>query len=141
MKILIINGPNLNIIEKRDKKLYGGVSFRLVLKDIKKRYPIVKFKYFQTNHEGEIIDFLQNVRKYDAIIINPAAFTHTSIGIRDALEIIDKTKVEVHLSDLSKRENFRQVNLISAVVDKTISGKLVEGYFEAIDFVVEKMTK
>ena len=142
MKILIINGPNMNMLDKRDKHHYGGFSLKIINQSMKDKYPNIKFRFFQSNHEGEIIDYLQRwSAQFDGVIINPAGLTHTSVVLRDALEICKQIKVEVHLSDISKRESFRSVNLITDVVDKMISGKLDRSYLEAVDFIIEKCKK
>jgi 3-dehydroquinate dehydratase-2 len=102
MKILVINGPNLNMLGKRPKEHYGSKTLDEINQMIKESAPMYEFMFFQSNHEGAIVDRIQ-VLDYDAIIINPAAYTHTSVAIRDALEIVDKPKVEVHLSDVFNR--------------------------------------
>lgn len=137
MKITIINGPNLNMLKKRDKSQYGNYSLKEINKLIKKTFPNHKFIFYQSNHEGKIIDYLQNL-KSDALIINPAAFTHTSIGIRDALEMIKIPKVEVHLSDPYTREDFRKTNYIKEVVNKTYKGLKEQSYIEAIKYIINQ---
>jgi len=140
MKILVINGPNLGKLPQRDKALYGFKSIDQINEELKNKYQNIKFRFIQTNHEGIIIDELEKFGG-DAIVINPGAYTHTSIAIRDALESIKKLKVEVHLSDIYNREDFRKINYICDVVDKTIIGKQDYGYFLAVEYIIEKLSK
>ncbi|MCK7523063.1 MAG: 3-dehydroquinate dehydratase [Ignavibacteriales bacterium] len=121
MKIIIINGPNLNLLGKRDKKLYGALTLNKINFFIEKEFPKDNFTFFQSNIEGEIVTQIQNaVKKYDGIIINPGGYAHTSVAIRDALADSSLPKIEVHLSNLSSRENFRQILLTASFV-KVIS--------------------
>src|SRR5574344_1753379 len=110
MKILSISGPNLNLLGKREEKHYGKMTLEELNTLLEKQFPEVEFTFFQSNHEGLIIDIIQTYNNYDAIMINPAAYTHTSIGIRDALDIATIPKVEIHLSDITNRESFRKIN-------------------------------
>jgi 3-dehydroquinate dehydratase-2 len=129
-KVLVINGPNLNMLGKRDEKNYGSKT----LKDIYKMMKSVRgfsLKFFQSNSEGKIITRIQK-NDYDALIINPGAYTHTSIAIRDALEIVKSYKIEVHLSDVDNREDFRKINYIRDVCNYTITNKREEGYVLAL---------
>lgn len=136
MKISVVNGPNLNMLGKRNKEHYGN----LTLKDIEylliETFPNVTFEFFQSNHEGLIIDYLQTLSS-DALIINAGAYTHTSIAIRDALELLDIKKIEVHLSDVDNREPFRQVNYIKDVVNYRITGKKEQSYIEAVRYLLK----
>jgi 3-dehydroquinate dehydratase-2 len=138
MKILVINGPNLNRIQDRDPDNYGLLSLVEIEDILKKKYPKVEFSFHQSNHEGTIIDILQSFEG-DGVIINPGAFTHTSIAIRDCLEYIDILKVEVHLSDFTNREDFRKINYISEVVSLTIAGHHHLGYIEAVDYIIKTL--
>ncbi len=109
MKILVINGPNLNNLIKRDKEKYGTSSLEEINSSLKNEFPSVSFSFFQSNVEGEIINEIQRAEgKYDAIVINPGGYAHTSVAIRDALQDCKLIKVEVHLSNLAAREDFRQ---------------------------------
>ena len=131
--VLVVNGPNLNMLGKRAKDHYGIKS----LYDIcimMKNYDIFNYDFFQSNHEGSIIDRIQKL-DYDAIIINAGAYTHTSVAIHDALEIFDGPKVEVHLSDVDNREDFRRVNFIRSVCDTTITNLKENSYIEAIKYL------
>lgn len=137
MKIAVIHGPNLNILGKRDPKHYGTLTLDQINQTIMDHFSHVDFIFFQSNHEGEIIDYIQDLT-VDALVINAAAYTHTSVAIRDALELLDIPKVEVHLSDITNREDFRKVNYIKDVVDQTFYGKKEQSYLEAIDYILAK---
>lgn len=114
MKILIINGPNLNFLGKRDKKIYGSLTLKQIERIILKEFPKDKFEFYQSNLEGELVTKIQSASKnFDGIIINPGGYAHTSVAIHDALELCSIPKIEVHLSHLAKREDFRQ-NLLTA---------------------------
>ena len=139
MKILIINGPNLNMLGSREEKFYGNFTYHEMNQELKNHYD--KLEFFQSNHEGVIVDEIQKLLttdKFDGLIINAAAYTHTSIAIRDALAILKIPSIEVHISNIKNREDFRQVNLISDFCDLTITGKGIDGYIEAIDYLYEK---
>ena len=134
-KIIIINGPNLNLLGEREQSQYGSVTFEklkeICLKESKKLDLNVKFE--QSNIEGEIVNHIQDSRKnYDGMIINAAAFTHTSIAIRDALNLFKKPIIEIHISNIYKREEFRHKSLISDIVTGGIFGLGVNGYILAI---------
>ncbi len=134
-KILFINGPNLNLLGEREQSQYGSMSFDdLKKKCMKKSKNLsIELDFIHSNIEGEIINMIQNANtKYDGIIINAAGFTHTSVAIRDALEIYKKPKIEVHISNIYSREEFRHKSLISSVVNGGIFGLGVEGYNLAI---------
>ena len=134
-KILFINGPNLNLLGEREQSQYGTTTYE-ELKDIclKKSNELdIKLEFVQSNIEGEIVTWIQKAKKnYDGIIINAAAFTHTSVAIRDALQIFNKIKIEVHISNIYNREEFRKKSLISDVVDGGIFGLGSNGYILAI---------
>ena len=134
-KILIINGPNLNLLGQREQSQYGLISYD-ELKDIcmKKSSELdIKLEFVQSNLEGEIVTWIQEAKeKQDGIIINAAGFTHTSVSIRDALLLFDKTKIELHISNIYKREEFRKKSLISDVVNGGIFGIGSKGYILAI---------
>ena len=134
-KILFINGPNLNLLGQREQSQYGKITFdelkRLCLE--KSNELDMKLEFVQSNIEGEIVTLIQKAKKlHDGIIINAAAFTHTSVAIRDALQIYDKTKIEVHISNIYNREEFRKKSLISDVVNGGIFGLGSHGYILAI---------
>ncbi len=136
MKILVINGPNMNMLGIREPDIYGKVTYKDLMKMIKShaKEKGVKVRFFQSNHEGAIVDEIHRAyKKMDGIIINPAAYTHTSIAIHDALKTVGIPTVEVHISEISEREPFRQVSYVSLVAQKVIAGKGTEGYLEALD--------
>ena len=142
-KILFINGPNLNLLGEREQSQYGTITYE-ELKDIclKKSNELdIKLEFVQSNIEGEIVTWIQKAKEnYDGVIINAAAFTHTSVAIRDALQIFDKIKIEVHISNIYNREEFRKKSLISDVVDGGIFGLGSNGYILAI-MAMHKMIK
>ena len=134
-KIIIINGPNLNLLGEREQSQYGSVNYTELKEICKKKSEELKLQvdFFQSNIEGDLVDIIQNSRnKFDGIIINAAAFTHTSVAIRDALDIFKKPIIELHISNIYKREEFRQKSLISDIVTGGIFGLGVEGYILAI---------
>lgn len=138
MRILILNGPNLNLLGNRDNQHYGDLSLGKLEEIINKEFPKHQFTFFQSNIEGELIDKIQNsAKKFDALIINPGGYAHSSVAIRDALSEVSIPKIEVHLSHLAKREEFRQ-NLITATgCDGYISGFKEYSYLAAI-YLIEK---
>ncbi|MDA9731626.1 type II 3-dehydroquinate dehydratase [Candidatus Pelagibacter sp.] len=135
LNILFLNGPNLNLLGQREQSQYGSITYEELKKKCEEKCDELKIKieFIQSNVEGEIVSIIQSANeKFDGIIINAAAFTHTSVAIRDALEIYKKKKIEVHISNIYKREEFRQKSLISDVVDGGIFGLGSEGYILAI---------
>ena len=135
LNILFLNGPNLNLLGQREQSQYGSITYDELKKkcEEKCRELNLKVKFVQSNVEGEIVSIIQSANeKFDGIIINAAAFTHTSVAIRDALEIYKKKKIEIHISNIYKREEFRQKSLISDVVNGGIFGLGSEGYILAI---------
>jgi len=143
-KILIIHGPNLNLLGKREPQIYGKVSLEQINKSLKKmaKEKGVELEIVQTNHEGEIVEIIGKAKgRFDGIVINPAAYTHTSVAIRDALEAVKIPTVEVHLSNIYAREDFRQKSLIAPVVKGQISGFGLYSYLlglEAILYFINK---
>ena len=133
MKILIINGPNLNLLGKRDTQMYGSISFDDYLTELKKQFPLIELVYFQSNIEGEIIDVLQQSDAF-GIILNAGGYTHTSVAIRDAIDAIDVPVVEVHISNITKRESFRHISMISPVCVGCIFGFGLRSYDLAIQY-------
>ena len=142
-KIIIINGPNINLLGEREQSLYGTVNFNQ-LNDICKKKSIdlgLKLEFMQSNIEGDLVNIIQDSRnKFDGIIINAAAFTHTSVAIRDALEIFKKPIIEVHISNIYKREEFRHKSLISDIVTGGVFGLGIDGYILAI-IAIQKILK
>lgn len=141
MKILVINGPNLNFLGIREKGIYGNTDYAGLVKMIedKGKETGSEISVFQSNYEGAIIDRIQEAYfdKTEGIVINPGAFTHYSYAIRDALASIEVPKVEVHISDITKREEFRKISVTKEVCQKQIYGHGLQGYIEAIEFLLE----
>ena len=130
---MILNGPNLNLLGKREPEVYGNKSFEDYLGELKSKFPEVQLDYFQSNVEGEIIDKLQETGfSYDGIILNAASYTHTSVGIGDAVKAIDSPVVEVHISNTMKREDYRHVSYISPGAKGVILGFGLKSYELAI---------
>ena len=141
MKILVINGPNLNMIGIREKEIYGTRTYPELVGYIERcaEDAGVETEVVQSNHEGTIIDFIQEAYgRIDGIIINGGGYTHTSVAIMDALKAVQIPAVEVHLSDIFKREEFRRFSYLSMVCEKTISGKGFEVYREALEYLAGK---
>ena len=134
MNVLILHGPNLNMLEKRDPTYYGGLSQEDIFNHIVETYQHIDFTFYQTNHEGEMIDVIQQTQNVDAIIVNLGAWTHYAYAIRDALELTNKIIIDVHLSDLTKREAFRQINILEGFTKKTFMGEKLLSYTKAIDY-------
>ncbi len=140
-KICIINGPNLNLLGEREPEIYGTETLEDINKSLntEAKKTDSELRFYQSNHEGGIIDIIHNNRKWmDGLIINPGAYTHTSIAIRDAITILSCPIFEVHLSDISKREDFRRHSYITPVVTDIISGFGSKGYLMALNAILEK---
>lgn len=138
MRIAIINGPNLNLLGKRETDIYGNMPFEEYLKEIKKKYPDVSFNYYQSNVEGELINELQRVGyDYDGIVLNPAGYTHTSIAIGDAIAAIKTPVIEVHISNVHAREDFRKLSHVSGKSVGSIFGLGLKGYELAIEWFMK----
>ncbi len=145
MKLLVINGANINFIGIREPEVYGNRNYECLLSMIAKKAEETgcEIEVFHSNHEGAIIDRIQDAYfdHTDGIVINPGAYTHYSYAIRDALASVQMPKVEVHISDISKREKFRQNSVVSEVVDYRVKGMGLEGYLEAIDHLIMLLNK
>ena len=140
MKILVINGVNLNMLGIREKDLYGDKDYKALVKLIEKgaKERKVKVKCYQSNYEGDIVTAIQKAYgKYDGIVINPGAYTHTSIAILDALKAVNIPTVEVHITDVNNREEYRKISFVREFAIKTVSGKGFNGYLEAMDILIE----
>ena len=162
MKIVIINGPNLNLLGRREVSIYGTKSMEQVLVDIQRAYPEVYFEYRQSNHEGDLIDWVHNYGISDAqegywtaspigrsrelldkaegvkgIVLNAGGYTHTSVALRDAVACAEVPVVEVHISDITKREEFRRISLLTDVCAHTIMGHGIDGYQEAVEWIIK----
>ena len=136
MRILVLNGPNLNLLGIREPGIYGSESYAALVDMIgeKAKELGISVEVRQTNHEGVLVDWIQEaLGQFDGIVINPAAYTHTSVAILDAVKAVGLPTVEVHISDVSKREDFRQVSYIRAACVKTIAGHGFRGYLEAME--------
>ena len=131
MKILIVNGPNLNLLGTREPEIYGSISMEEELNNLQHKFPDLQISYFQSNIEGEIINRIQE-DDFSALVINPGAFTHYSYAIADCLKNIAKPKIEVHISNIYKREEFRQKSVTAANTDGVLSGFGLKGYELAI---------
>lgn len=141
MKLLVINGPNINMLGIREPAVYGKNTYQdlLALIELVAAQENIKIDHFQSNHEGAIVDTIQSAfGNYDGIVINPAAYTHTSIAILDALKAVSIPAVEVHISDVDAREPFRQISYPGLYCEKTIKGQGIDGYRQAILYLKEK---
>ncbi|MBR3756550.1 MAG: type II 3-dehydroquinate dehydratase [Firmicutes bacterium] len=140
MKLLVINGPNINMLGIREPEVYGRGTYDDLLAHIKDAAAArdVEVDFFQSNHEGALVDEIQRAYfdKYDGIIINPAAYTHTSVALLDAVKAVAIPTVEVHISDVTKREDFRQVSYVREACIGTVMGKGFDGYVEAMDLLI-----
>ena len=140
MKILVINGVNLNMLGIREKNLYGDKDYKSLVKYVKKgaKERGVKVKCYQSNYEGDIVTVIQKAyNKCDGIVINPGAFTHTSVALLDALKSVNIPTVEVHITAVNEREDFRKISFIRDYAIETISGKGFDGYLEGIDVLIK----
>ena len=138
MRVLVINGPNLNLLGLREPEIYGGRTFADLEAFIRSEAERLgmETELYQSNHEGNIVDAIQNaLGRFDGILINPAAYTHTSVAILDALKAVRLPTVEIHLSDISSREEFRRFSYVSLYAQKTICGKGFEGYKEGLEWL------
>lgn len=139
MKIAIINGPNLNLLGKREPEVYGSLTFEQYLDDLKQQFPAVSFDYFQSNVEGEIVNYLHNVGfSHDGILLNAGAYTHTSVAIRDAIAGIKTPVVEIHISNIHAREEFRHTSLTAAKAAGVICGLGMKGYALGVNYFLNK---
>lgn len=138
MKILVINGPNLNMLGIREPEMYGRETYEDLLEKIRHHADKTgtEVSFYQSNHEGDLVDAIQ--RAYgiqDGIVLNPGAYTHTSVALLDALKAVGIRTVEVHITDVDEREEFRRISYVRAACEKTISGHGTDGYLEAMDFL------
>ena len=144
MKLLIINGPNLNMLGIREPEIYGRVTYDMLVEKIYAHCESrgVECECYQSNHEGDIVDKIQQAYgKVDGIVINPAAYTHTSVAILDAIKAVSIPAVEVHISKVDEREEFRQISYVRLIAETTITGHGIDGYFEAVDYLIENHKK
>ncbi len=143
MKFLVINGPNLNMLGIREPDIYGKQTYEALVRLVSDHAAArgVEVSFFQSNHEGDIVDAIQQAYfdKTDGIVINPAAYTHTSVAILDALKAVAIPAVEVHISDINSRDEFRKHSFVSPACAKTICGKGFAGYCEALDVLIDRL--
>ena len=136
MTIAIINGPNLNLTGKREPQIYGTMSFDEFIPLLRRQYPDIEIVYHQSNHEGQLIDWLQDADKYtDGIILNAGGYTHTSIALSDTVAAIETPVIEVHISDIYQREPFRRHSYLTPVCKHSIIGHGLDGYKEAVELI------
>jgi 3-dehydroquinate dehydratase II len=139
MKILILNGPNLNLLGSREEVHYGNLTLSTIENMLRKEFDNYNFTFFQSNLEGELINYIQTAgNEYDALVINPGGYSHTSVAIRDALEALSIPKIEVHLSNLASREDFRHNSITASVCNGYISGFKEYSYLAAI-YIIKKL--
>lgn len=139
MKIAIINGPNLNLLGKRETDVYGNMPFENYFNELRSKYPQIEFSYFQSNVEGELINEIQRVGfDYDGIVLNPASYTHTSVGIGDAIAAIKAPVIEVHISNVHAREDFRKFSHVSGKSVGSIFGLGLKGYELAVQWLISQ---
>ena len=139
MKIAIINGPNLNLLGKRETDIYGNMPFEKYFMELKRKYPLIEWSYFQSNIEGDLINELQRIGfEYDGIIFNPGGYTHTSVAIGDAIAAIKTPVVEVHISNVHAREDFRKLSHVSGKASGSIFGLGLKGYELALHYFISE---
>lgn len=142
MKIAIINGPNLNLLGKRETDIYGNVPFEIFLEQLKLAFPSVAFHYYQSNVEGELINELQRIGfDYNGIVLNPGGYTHTSVALGDAIASIKTPVIEVHISNVHAREEFRKLSHVSGKAAGSIFGLGLKGYELAVKWFVDKTSE
>ncbi len=145
MRIVILNGPNLNLLGRREPAIYGTRSMEQVLLDIQRAYPDVYLEYRQSNHEGDLIDWVQEfgakaISETDGIVLNAGGYTHTSVALRDALVCSTVPVVEVHISDITQREEFRRLSLLTDVCAYSVIGQGTDGYRQAVEWILGNCT-
>ena len=144
MKILVVNGPNLNMLGIREPNLYGKKDYKTLVKECKNSAKTlgVKVKVVQSNYEGELVTIIQkSLNKFDGLVVNAGAYTHTSVAILDALKAVQIPTVEVHITDIENREDFRKISYVGIFAEKQIIGKGLLGYAEGIKYLVENYKK
>lgn len=142
MKFQIINGPNLNLLGKRETSVYGSISFEDFFQDLKRRFPDIELSYYQSNVEGELVNKIHETGfHFDGIILNAGAYTHTSIALHDAIAGIKTPVIEVHISNVYAREEFRHTSLITSKCIGMITGFGLEGYAMAVQYFIQNQTK
>jgi 3-dehydroquinate dehydratase-2 len=139
MTIYVLHGPNLNMLEKRDASIYGGITQETIFNTLVTSFQDVDFTFYQTNHEGEMIEIIQQTNDADAFILNLGAWTHYAYAIRDALEMKSSVIVDVHLSNIYERESFRRVNILDQVSSQTFYGENIQSYIKAVEYCKTKL--
>lgn len=144
MRIAIINGPNLNLLGRREISIYGSKSMEQVMVELQRTYPNVYFEYYQSNQEGNLIDWIQEIgllqlhrEPCDGIILNAGGYTHTSVALRDAVACSNVPIIEVHISNIYQREPFRQISLLTDVCSHSIIGEGTDGYQQAVEWIIQ----
>ncbi|AFS70011.1 MULTISPECIES: type II 3-dehydroquinate dehydratase [Exiguobacterium] len=140
MRILVLNGPNLNLLGTREPTTYGTKTLSDLEDQLRERFQQVDFRFIQSNHEGDLVDRLHEARGYDGIVFNAAAYTHTSIALRDAIAAIEAPTIEVHLSNVHARESFRHHSMLAPVCRGVISGLGMKGYLLAVEALIHPST-
>ncbi|MBN2092389.1 type II 3-dehydroquinate dehydratase [candidate division KSB1 bacterium] len=143
MNILVMHGPSLNLLGEREPGIYGTLTLQQINTEIQKLADLnnVEVKFYQSNHEGALIDFIQKNRKWaNGLLINPGAYTHYSYALRDAIASVSVPTVEVHLSDINKREEFRRISVIAPVCIKQISGLGLQSYLQGLEFLIRSLS-
>ena len=141
MKVLVLNGPNINMLGIREPDIYGRETYQSLIEKVRDYCKVkdIDVEFYQSNHEGSLVDKIQeSYGKADGIVINPAAYTHTSVALLDALKAVSIPTVEVHISEVDKREDFRRVSYVRSACIATISGHGTDGYLEAIDILLKR---
>lgn len=149
MRIVILNGPNLNLLGRREPAIYGNRSMEQVLLDVQRAYPEVYLEYHQSNHEGDLIDWVQEFgllaidkgQQIDGIVLNAGGYTHTSVALRDAVACSRVPVVEVHVSDIAQREDFRHISLLTDVCVCSVIGQGTDGYRQAVAWIVNRLNR
>ncbi len=143
MKILVLNGPNLNLLGERDKNQYGADTLKAIENSLKEAYPEIDFIFLQSNHEGDLVEAIQSARSgtIDGLVANWGGFTHTSVAIHDALELLDIPKVEVHLSNIHAREEFRERSITGKAMDGIITGFGANSYLLGVDAALKLLKR
>lgn len=142
IRIAIINGPNLNLLGRREPEIYGNQTFEIYFESLKKAYPDIILEYFQSNHEGSLIDKIQEIGfDYEGIVLNAGGYTHTSIALGDCIKAIKTPVIEVHISDISKREPYRQVSMIKPACKATFAGYGLKSYNMGIEAILDLINK
>ncbi len=140
MNIRILNGPNLNLLGTREPEIYGAATLDEIIQGLCDAFPSVALTHFQSNHEGVLVDRVHEYRQYDGLVVNPGALGHYSYALADALRAVPRPKIEVHVSNVYRREAFRHTSVVAAACDGTISGLGADGYWAAVAILVRRLS-